>query len=175
MSGHSHWKQVKHKKAASDAKKGKAFSKLLNAIAVAARGEPNPDFNPRLRTAIEKARAANVPGDNIARAIARASEKKNGLEEVTIETYGPGGTAIIISVITDNKNRTIQELKTMLKDYDAKFAEPGSVLWAFEMDTAGGGWKPKFSQPRNLDAEEKLQKLLDELRSHDDVHEVYHN
>src|SRR3989344_1522407 len=105
MSGHSKWHQIKHKKGAADQKRGVAFSKLLNAISVAAKTESNPDFNPRLRSAVEKARESNVPKDNIERAINKAKES-SGLEEVLIEAYGPEGVAVIIEAITDNKNRT---------------------------------------------------------------------
>ena len=126
MAGHSHWKQIKHAKGAADQKRGVLFSKLLRAISVAARSEPNPDFNPTLRTAIEKARAANVPQETIARSITRSGEGMS-LETLTLEAYGPEGAALLIEAITDGRNRTIMEVKTLLKTHGAKWAEPGSV------------------------------------------------
>lgn len=173
MSGHSHWAGIKHKKEITDKKRGVLFSKLLNAVAVAAKNEPNPQFNPRLRTAVEKAESNNVPLANIERAIKKASETKN-LEELTIEAYGPGGAALIISAISDNKNRSISEIKKILTDNSAKIAEPGSVLWAFEQPTAGE-WQAKFKQEISADDKTKLEGLIGELENHDDVQSVYTN
>ena len=102
MSGHNKWTQIKHKKAITDQKKAKQFTKLLAAIGIAAKTEPNPEFNPRLRTAVEKAKEANVPGENIERAINRA--KENPTDELIIEAYGPAGTAFMIKAITDSRN-----------------------------------------------------------------------
>src|SRR5579864_153859 len=112
MSGHSHWAGIKHKKEITDQKRGKVFSKLLAAISAAAKPEPNPEFNPRLRTAILKAKEASVPQENIEHAIKRAAEAGAALEELTFEAYGPGGVAIIIHAISDNRNRTVQEIKS---------------------------------------------------------------
>src|SRR3989338_3436736 len=147
MSGHSKWKQIQHKKGAADLKRGRIFSKLLRAISIAAKTEPNPQFNPRLRSAIEKAKENNVPADNIERAVSKASEQKN-LEDVTIEAYGPEGAALIIQAITDNTNRTVNEIRNILNERGAKMATPGSVLWAFNAQTAGGQeYAAKFPQP----------------------------
>lgn len=132
MSGHSHWAGIKHKKEITDKKRGKIFSKLLKAITAAVQSEPNPDFNPRLRTTVQKAKEAKVPVDNIERAIKKASEPDGGLENLTIESYGPGGAAILIEATADNKNRAIAEIKKILSDHGAKLAEQGSVRWAFE-------------------------------------------
>jgi YebC/PmpR family DNA-binding regulatory protein len=133
MSGHSKWHSIKHKKAASDAKKGKVFTKLARAITVAARGNPDPDTNFQLRLAIDQAKAANMPKDNIERAIARATgEGKDALEEVIYEAYGPGGVAIIIEVLTDNKNRTVSNLKHILSSHGGSLAGSGSVAYLFE-------------------------------------------
>src|SRR5271155_4561781 len=99
MAGHSHWSGIKHKKEITDQKRGKVFSKLLALISAAARSEPNPDFNPRLRTAVAKAREASVPAENIDRAIKRASEASEGFDELIFEAYGPGGVAILIEAI----------------------------------------------------------------------------
>ena len=162
------WSQIKHKKAAVDAKKSNLFSKLVKEISIAAREEPNPSFNPRLRSAIERARAANMPSDNIERAIKKASEEKT-LEELAIEAYGPGGIAIIATAITDNKNRTIPEIKHLLSECGGKWAEPGSVSWAFD------GTTPKFPQEISNEDAQKLQNLLETLDSNDDIQSIFHN
>lgn len=172
MSGHSHTKTIKHKKEATDQKRGRVFSKLLNAIAVASRQEPNPQFNPRLRTAIEKARENNVPQENIERAIKRASENKN-LEELIIGAYGPEGTALLIEAITDNKNRAIPEIKNIIHKHNAKFAEPEGILWAFE--NIDGRWQAKFKQQTTEDGKNKLNELVQGIEEHDDVQKVYSN
>jgi len=185
MSGHSHWSSIKHKKGASDAKRGVIFSKLLNAVSVAAKTEVNPQFNPRLRTAIETAREANVPNENIERAIKKAGDKSDALEELIIEAYGPGGAAILVEAITDSRNRTISEIKKVISDNNCKWAEPGSVRWAFELagasageDTAKtgkGSWVAKFLQELNADDKAKLLLALEALEDHDDVQAVYTN
>jgi YebC/PmpR family DNA-binding regulatory protein len=175
MSGHSHWAGIKHKKEAADQKRGKIFSKLLSAISAAAKGEPNPEFNPRLRTAIEKAKEASVPQENIERAIKRASEAGEALEELTFEAYGPGGAAIIIEAVSDNKNRTIQEIKKILNEFGGKWAEAGGVRWAFEPAGKDGGWRAKFPQELSNDDRNKLKALIDNLEEQNDVQKIYAN
>lgn len=172
MSGHSHTKTIKHKKDATDQKRGRLFSKLLNAIAIAAREEPNPQFNPRLRTTIEKARQNNVPQENIERAVKRASEDKN-LEELIIGAYGPEGIAILVEAITDNKNRTIPEIKKIISEHGAKFAEPESILWAFE--NTDGHRQAKFKQQISEESKNKLNELIEDLENQEDVQKVYTN
>jgi len=174
MSGHSKWSQIKHKKEAADQKRGKVFSKLLSAILAAAKSEPNPEFNPRLRTAIEKAKESNVPGENIERALRHASESGQNIEELIFEAYGPGGAAILIEAISDNKNRTIQKIKKTLNEFGAKWAESGSVRWAFEQLSAGG-WKAKFPQELSDEDKNKLKILIEALEENDDVQKVYTN
>jgi len=135
MSGHSHWKSIKYQKTVADAKRSQAFSKLAREITVAAREKGgNPEFNPVLRIAIEKARSINMSTDNIERAIKRGTGEIGGatLEEITLEAYGPGGIAIIIEGITDNRNRTFNEIKQILNQYNGKLVESGSVKWLFE-------------------------------------------
>ena len=134
MSGHSKWSKIKHKKGILDAKRGKVFSKLARSISVAARiSGSDPNFNPSLRLAIEQARSSNMPSDNIEKAIKKATgQDQEKLEELFIEAYGPGGVALLIETITDNKNRTINELKTILIKYSGKAAAEGSVLWLFK-------------------------------------------
>ncbi|PIR05003.1 MAG: YebC/PmpR family DNA-binding transcriptional regulator [Candidatus Liptonbacteria bacterium CG11_big_fil_rev_8_21_14_0_20_35_14] len=168
MSGHSHAKNVQHKKNAIDKKKSAVFGKLLKAITVSARSESNPEFNPTLRSAVDKAKQYNIPSDSIERAIKKSSEKDaSQLEELTLEAYGPEGVAILITAITDNSNRTIGEVKTILKKTDAKWAEPGSVLWAFAKNN--NEWTPKF--PQNISAEnlQKLNNLIENLEDNDDI------
>jgi len=133
MSGHSKWHSIKQKKGAADAKKGKVFTKLARAITVAAKGNPDPGTNFQLRLAIDQAKSANMPKENIERAIARATgEGKEALEEVFYEAYGPGGVAIIIEALTDNKNRTVSNLKHILSTYGGSLAQTGSVQYLFD-------------------------------------------
>lgn len=172
MAGHSHWKQIKQKKGSNDQKRAKVFSKLLAAISVAAKKDPNPQFNPRLRTAIQKAREEQVPQLNIENAIQKAGEKDN-FEELLMECYGPGGVAILIEAITDSKNRTIGEVKLIIKEKNGKWGEPGSVRWAFEQGEEG--WNTKFGCDVSLEDLEKTDALIDALLDHDDVQEVYDN
>lgn len=135
MSGHSKWHSIKHKKAAADAKRGQLFTKLSKGIVVAAKkGGIDPDMNPALRLAIDKARGANMPTANIQRAIDKAAGGEGGaaLKEVLYGAYGPEGTAFLIECLTDNSNRTIASLKTALRDLGGNWAEVGSVKWMFE-------------------------------------------
>ncbi|MCC6405040.1 MAG: YebC/PmpR family DNA-binding transcriptional regulator [Candidatus Yanofskybacteria bacterium] len=132
MSGHSKWSQIKHKKAIADAKKGKAFSKLSRAITVAARGNPDPTTNIRLKSEIERARAVNMPLENIERAIRRTTDTSSTLDELTLEFIGPGNTGIVAQAITDSSNRTISELRQLAASHGGRMAGQGSVLWMFK-------------------------------------------
>jgi len=135
MSGHSHWATIKHKKGAEDAKRSKVFSKMANIISVAVKEKGgDPETNPTLRMAIDKAKNLNMPKDNIERAIKKGSGELKGvnLENVCFEAYGPGGIAVIIEGITDNKNRTISELKQILNQCGGKMVGEGAVSWMFE-------------------------------------------
>lgn len=135
MSGHSKWSSIKHKKAQKDARKGKLFSKLIKEITAAARiGGGDINANPRLRAAVAAAKAASVPGDNIERAIKRGSGEIAGavLEEVHYEGYGPGGAAILVQVLTDNKNRTAQEIRHIFAKHGGSLGESGCVAWMFD-------------------------------------------
>jgi len=146
-------------------------------ISIATKTEPNSQFNPRLRSAIEKAKENNVPQENIERAISRASEEKN-LEEITIEAYGPESSAIIIEAVTDNSNRTISEVKNILSDNGIKFANPGDVLWAFDAPAKGSPnakWKAKFPQNISTESKDKLEKLIAALNEHDDIQNIFTN
>jgi len=133
MSGHSKWATIKHKKGALDAKRGKIFTRLLKEIAVAAKGGGNPDSNARLRTAILAAKAENMPQDNIKRAIQRGTGELEGLtyEEVTFEGYGPGGVAILVDVMTDNRNRAVSEIRHTFAKHGGNLGEAGSVKFMF--------------------------------------------
>ncbi len=135
MSGHSKWSQIKHKKGQTDAKRGKIFTKIVKEISIAARlGGGDPDGNPRLRTAIEKAKEVNMPHDNIKKAIMKGTGELPGVsyEEYIYEGYGPAGVALMIEVMTDNKNRTLPEIRHMLGKSGGSLGETGCVSWMFD-------------------------------------------
>jgi YebC/PmpR family DNA-binding regulatory protein len=135
MSGHSKWHTIKHKKGAADAKRGKVFTRIIKELTVAARnGGGDPDMNPRLRTVIADAKAVNMPADNIKRAIRRGTGEEEGVtyEEITYEGYGPGGAALMVETLTDNKNRTVGEIRHMFSKYGGNLGEANSVAWMFE-------------------------------------------
>jgi len=135
MSGHSKWSTIKHKKAAQDAKRGKIFTKLIKEITVAARlGGGDPGANPRLRAAIDAAKAQNMPKNNIERAIKKGTGELEGVayEEVTYEGYGPGGVAVLVETITDNRQRTVADVRHIFAKRGGSMGEPGSVAWIFE-------------------------------------------
>jgi YebC/PmpR family DNA-binding regulatory protein len=133
MSGHNRWSKIKHTKAASDAKKSKGWTKLLKEITVAAKSGGDPDGNARLRTAMDKARAGNVPNDTIKRAVQKGTGEleAESYEELIYEVYGPGGTAVVVEILTDNRNRTAGEIRKVLERGNAKLAAAGSVLYLF--------------------------------------------
>src|SRR5438874_1399979 len=134
MSGHSKWHSIKHKKGAADAKRGKIFTRLIKELTVAARaGGGDPDMNPRLRTIVAEAKASNMPRENIDRAIRRGTGQEPGVsyEEAFYEGYGPGGAALIIEVLTDNKNRTAGEIRHLLEKHGGNLAAPNAVAWMF--------------------------------------------
>ncbi|MBU4311290.1 MAG: YebC/PmpR family DNA-binding transcriptional regulator [Candidatus Omnitrophica bacterium] len=135
MSGHSKWASIKHKKAATDSKRGKLFTKFIKEITVAARnGGGDPEKNPRLRTAIDRAKQANMPADNIDRAVKKGTGELEGVtyEEFTMEGYGPKGVAIMVDVLTDNKNRTAADIRNIFSKKNGNVAGAGSVSWMFE-------------------------------------------
>ena len=135
MSGHSKWASIKHKKGAVDAKRGKIFTRLIKEITVSARlGGGDPNGNPRLRSAIQAAKAENMPKDNIERAIKKGTGELQGTsyEEVNYEGYGPGGVALLVDCLTDNKNRTVADLKHIFDRHGGSLGEPGCVSWIFE-------------------------------------------
>ena len=135
MAGHSHWASIKHKKGAADAKKGKAFSKIARMITVAARKGGDPDMNPKLQLALDKARAVNMPKDNVERAIQKGTGDSSGeteLFECLYEGYGPHGVALMIEILTDNKNRTAPEIRKIFERFGGNMGEAGCVSWMFE-------------------------------------------
>ena len=135
MSGHSKWASIKHKKGAADAKRGKLFTRIIKELTVAARdGGGDPDSNPRLRTVVADAKAANMPADNIKRAIRRGTGEEPGVsyEEITYEAYGPGGAALLIHVLTDNTNRAVGEIRHLLSKHGGNLGTTNSVAWMFE-------------------------------------------
>lgn len=134
MSGHSKWATIKHKKAALDAKRGKSFTRIIKEIMIAARSGGDVDMNPRLRTAVLAAKAASMPADNIKRAIMRGTGELEGgqIEEIMYEGYGPGGAAIVVNVATDNRNRTVSEIRHMFSKQGGNMGAEGSVAWMFD-------------------------------------------
>jgi YebC/PmpR family DNA-binding regulatory protein len=134
MSGHSKWATIKHKKAALDAKRGKAFTHLIKEIMIAARNGGDPEMNPRLRTAVTAAKAVSMPADNIKRAIMRGTGELEGgqIDEILYEGYGPGGAAVLVNVATDNRNRTVSEVRHVFSKWGGNLGEQGSVAWMFE-------------------------------------------
>lgn len=172
MSGHSKWSKIKHKKAATDAKKSKIFSKLVRYIAVEAKKARGDRNSPGLRLAIEKARAANMPSDNIDRAVEKAGGGSE-MSAVLYEGYGPGGIALMITGLTDNHNRTSAEVKRVLGKHGASLASPGAASWAFAKE--GEEWKAATTIEASDADLEKLSALVDELEDNDDVQNVFTN
>jgi YebC/PmpR family DNA-binding regulatory protein len=175
MSGHSKWHSIKHKKARVDAARGKIFTRLIKELTVSARlGGGDPTMNPRLRTAIQAAKQANMPAKNIDNAVKKGTGELPGVvyEEVTYEGYGPGGVAIYISTMTDNKNRTVAEIRHLLSKYGGNLGESGSVAWMFEKKGL-----IKVSK-ENYDEEELFMVVIDagaeDMQSDDsDFYEIY--
>lgn len=176
MSGHSKWSNIKRKKGVNDAKRSATFTKMSNLITIAAKkGGKDPDANPSLRLAIDKAKEARMPKENIDRAIARGlgnSVDGTSLEEVTYEGYGPMGVAFMIFAVTDNRNRTVAEIKTLFNKHNGSLGTPGSTSYIFDAKTK----EPTFRV--SIDDESIIEQILDlesALEDHDDVQEVYSN
>lgn len=166
MSGHSKWATIKHKKGALDAKRGQLFTKLIKEISIAAKGGGNPDTNPRLRTAIQKAKDSNMPTDNIDRAVKKGTGELPGVtyEEATYEGYGPGGVAILVEVVTDNKNRASSEIRNIFAKKGGNMAGAGAVSWIFEK-------KGYFFIGKKTISEDKLMDIVLEAGAEDMVAE----
>jgi YebC/PmpR family DNA-binding regulatory protein len=172
MSGHSKWATIKHKKAALDSKRGKTFTRIIKEIMIAARSGGDPDGNPRLRTAILAAKAVSMPSDNIKKAVMRGSGELEGgqIDEVTFEGYGPGGAAVLVNVATDNRNRTVSEIRHMFSKNGGNMGEQGSVAWMFER-------KSQIIIEHDKATEDQLMNLIleaggDDLQDHGDSWEV---
>jgi YebC/PmpR family DNA-binding regulatory protein len=173
MSGHNKWSSIKHKKAATDAKRGKIYTRIVKEIILAARNGGDPDGNPRLRTAIAAAKQANMPRENIERAVKRGTGELEGVnyEEVTYEGYGHNGVGIVVDVLTDNKNRTVADIRHVFSKYGGAMAEAGAVSWNFEQ-------KGYFTIPsENLDEDEVMMAALEagaeDVQKADDIYEIY--
>jgi YebC/PmpR family DNA-binding regulatory protein len=172
MSGHSKWATIKHKKGALDAKRGKIFTRLIKEITIAAKGGGDPDGNPRLRTAILAAKAENMPADNIKRAIQRGTGELEGVsyEEATFEGYGPGGVAILVDVLTDNRNRAVSEIRHTFSKHGGNLGESGSVKFMFSK-------KGLIAIEKSEASEEKLMDIVlehggEDLKDEGDTWEI---
>lgn len=175
MSGHNKWSKIKNKKAVTDAYKAKVFSKLVRFITVESKKAKGDTNSPGLRTAIEKAKAENVPSDNIERAIKKGIGGDAGvMEQITYEAYGPGGCALIIEALTENRNKAAQEIKHILTKNGYELAVPGAASWAFSK-TPEGVWTPNMNIQISEEDGGKLQILIDELEENDEVQEVFTN
>lgn len=174
MAGHNKWKQIKHKKAVEDAKKSREFSKCARHITLESKKTLGDARSPGLRSAVEHARAINMPNANIERAIKRGLEKNSlTLEEVVYEGYGPGGSALVVYGLTDNKNRTSQEIKHLLSERGGTFSGVGTASWMFTRK--GNVWAPLETLELEPDDKEKLETLVQALEEHEDVQKVYSN
>jgi len=172
MSGHSKWATIKHKKAALDSKRGKVFTRVLKEIMIAARNGGDPDSNARLRTAIVAAKAVSMPAENIKRAVMRGTGELEGgqIDEILYEGYGPGGAAVIVNVATDNRNRTVSEIRHMFSKNGGNLGEVGSVAWMFER-------KSQIFVDGSKATEDQLMEMLleagtDDIRDHDGTWEI---
>lgn len=155
MSGHSKWATIKHKKAATDAKRGRIFTRLIREISIAARAGADPNTNPRLRTAIQAGKNENMPNENIERAILRGAGQLEGeqYEEVTFEGYGPGGVGMLVNTVTTNRNRVVGEIRHMMAKHGGNMAEAGSVSWQFHR-------KGAIVVPKEAAAEETMMSII---------------
>ena len=174
MSGHSKWNSIRHKKAAVDAKRGKIFTKLIKEVTVSARlGGGDVDANPRLRSAVQAAKNANMPRDNIKRAIMRGTGELPGVsyESVTYEGYGPSGVAVFVECLTDNKNRTVADIRHIFSKHGGNLGETGSVNWMFNRKGYIAISKDAASEDDLLDI--VLEAGAEDLQSEDDSYEVY--
>lgn len=174
MSGHNKWSKIKNKKAVTDAAKSKIFSKMGKLISTASRQVSGDTTSPILRAAIEKAREYNMPADNIERAVKKGvGSEAEALDAITYETYGPAGSALIIEVLTTNRNKAAQEIKLILSKHGFALATPGSATWAFVKES--GSWKPKTTMPLSEADGKILGALIEELEDNDEVQDVYTN
>jgi YebC/PmpR family DNA-binding regulatory protein len=170
MAGHSKWAKLKHTKGKTDAQRSKLFSKLVKIIGVELKKAKGDKTAPGVRAAVEKAQGANMPKDNIERALSKSDAKE--LEQVMYEAYGPGGCALLIDCWTDSRNRTNQELKHLLSLHGGSMANPGAAAWAFSKN-AEGKYEPMAPLELTHEDAQKMAELSDALEEHDDVNEIY--
>lgn len=173
MSGHNKWSKIKRQKEKTDSQKSKIYGKFVRLISVEAKKAGGNTSSPLLRAAIDRAKAANVPADNIERAIKKATETGGDMDAVTYEAYGPGGCAIVIEALTGNRNKAAQEIKHILSVHGFELAGMGSATWAFEKTHEG--WNPKTTVSISEEDGEKLGDLVDALEDNDEVQEVFTN
>lgn len=180
MAGHSKWNNIKNRKGAADSKRANVFAQLSKQIRIAVKEgkSDNPQFNPTLRLALDKARAANMPKDKIQRAIDRGMGKGAAganVQEVTYEAFGPGGVALLIQAVTDNLNRTGGEIRFILSRNGGSMAGPGAAKYMFQRSSDGQGYEPTMALEVSEDDAESLLTLIESLEEHDDVEEVFSN
>lgn len=173
MAGHNKWSQIKRQKGKTDAQKSKVFSKFAKLITQEAKKSNGNTSAPGLKSAIERARAENMPNDNIDRAIKKATTQATDLETIVYESYGPGGCALVIEALTDNRNKAAQEIKHILSNHGCALAGIGSATWAFEKRAEG--WIPNTTVPISETDATTLDTLITELEDNDEVQAVYTN
>lgn len=174
MSGHNKWSKIKRKKAAGDAERSRAFSKISRLLTAESKKCNGLLSSPSLATVIETAKAANMPKDTIERAIKKGTDvNAAAMEPVTYEAYGPGGVAIVIEGLTDNRNRAAQEVRHALSEHGLEMAGQGAAIWAFQKGAEG--WEPTTTVPISEDDSATLEKIIEDLEALDDVQEVFVN
>lgn len=170
---HSQWEKKKYKKAASEAKISKLYSKLVRVITLEAKKSGGNRESPGLKVAIQKARDVDMPNDNIERAIKKATESNDQFERMTYEAYGPGGVGMIIEALSTNRNKAAQEIKHILSEHGTAFAGMGAVTWGFTKED--NEWTPTMTVPLSPEDTAKLEALIDELEENDEVQAVFTN
>jgi YebC/PmpR family DNA-binding regulatory protein len=173
MSGHNKWSKIKRQKGVGDAARSQVFGKLVRYITVEAKKAHGNVSSPGLQAAIKKARESNMPNDTIERAIKKSTEAGASMEGITYEAYGPGGCALVIEALTDNRNKAAQEIKHILANHSFSLAGIGAATWAFEKNQ--NGWTPKTMVQITDEDGAKLQELVGDLEDNDEVQEVYTN
>jgi YebC/PmpR family DNA-binding regulatory protein len=175
MSGHNKWSKIKHKKALTDSKKSQVFGKLAKLIAEESKRAGGDTSNPALKTAIDKAKAENMPHDNIDRAVKKgAGSDAQSLENITYEAYGPGGSALIIETLTDNRNKAASEIKHILTKAGSALASPGAASWAF-VKNPDNTWEAQTPLTLSGEDKERIATLIESLEENDEVQDVYTN
>lgn len=178
MSGSNKWSKIKRQKARQDKKRSKKFSKLVKKIQAEAKRCDGDRNDPGLQAAIEQARDADMPKDNIEAAIERATSEAEGEQEITYEAYGPGGVAMVIEAHSSNRNKSAAEIRHILSEQGYELAKPGATTWAFEQsrdDDNNRVWSPTSTSPLSDDDQEKLEKLIEKLKENEEVEEVFTN